>query len=327
MKLSFFKVLIFFFIGTALISLIGCSSGKLRSTLVNPSSQNNPPITIEIPADTDKTTITSSSPERTLLPQNTSAAQELMEKTSSESTEKPSEKPPQKPTEKYSEKPSVTIPVLYYHSVMVEPGNELRIPPVQFEAQMRYLSEHGYNVVKLDQLYTYFYAKGILPEKPVVITFDDGYEDNYTNAYPVLSKYGYTATVFVVTSYVYGKGFMSWNQLQELEEKGWQIEGHTINHPSMVKDKLNKISLKRELTEAKDILEKRFGRTVKFFAYPYGDYNADVIREVKEAGYLMAFTTERGWADKKDPMLLHRIYCFANMGIEEFARRLKSPQY
>ncbi|MFZ3101828.1 MAG: polysaccharide deacetylase family protein [Desulfitobacteriaceae bacterium] len=316
MKLSFLKVLILFFIGTALgLSVIGCSSGKLGSTLVNHPPQENPPITIESQAEADKTPMTASYPERTILPENTSASQALKEN------------PPENPPGIVLEKSSKTIPVLYYHSVMVEPGNELRIPPAQFETQMRYLSEQGYNVVNLDQLYKYFYEKGILPEKPVVITFDDGYEDNYTNVFPILKKYGYTATVFVVTGYVNGKGFMSWKQLQELGDSGWQIEGHTLNHPSLVKDKLDVISLKLEITEAKDILEKRFGRTVKFFAYPNGDYNADVIRKVKEAGYLMAFTTERGWADRKDPMLVHRVYCFANMGIEEFARRLNNPQY
>jgi Predicted xylanase/chitin deacetylase len=225
------------------------------------------------------------------------------------------------------EKRSENIPVLYYHSVMVEPGNELRIPPEQFEAQIRYLFEHSYHVISLDQLYQFYYANGTLPENPVVITFDDGYEDNYINAYPVLKKYGYTATVFAVTNFVSSKGYMSWEQLQELAEKGWQIEGHTINHPYLVKDKLGTAELKRELREAKDILEKRIGCSVRFFAYPYGDYNADVVREVKEAGYLMAFTTERGWANRNNSMLVHRVYCFANMGIEEFARRLKNPQY
>ncbi len=302
--MSFRKVLILLSIGMALLfSTIGCSSGKSGSTLLNPAPQNNPPVTIEVPAEPDKTTIASLSSERTLLPENKPTTQEL------------------------TEKPSETIPILYYHSIMVEPGNELRIPPLEFETQMRYLAEQGYNVVSLDQLYQYFYEKGTLPEKPVVITFDDGYEDNYTNAYPILSKYGFTATVFVVTSYINGKGFMSWEQLQELGDRGWQIESHTINHPSLVKDKLNAASLKSELLEAKNTLEKRFGRSVKFFAYPFGDYNADVIRAVKEAGYLMAFTTERGWADRNNPMQVHRVYAFANMGIEEFARRLKNPQY
>ncbi|MHB8125152.1 MAG: polysaccharide deacetylase family protein [Desulfitobacteriaceae bacterium] len=292
MKWIIIKVITLLSMGIIGLSMIGCSP-----------SQNNLTNTVDVPRDTDNTIITASSPERPLMSENKSTSQEPLEK------------------------PSEHIPVLYYHSVMVEPGNELRVPPEQFETQMRYLSAHGYHVVSLDQLYKYFYEKGTLPVKPVVITFDDGYEDNYTIAYPILKKYGYTATVFVVTSYINGKGYMSWEQLKELGDKGWQIEGHTINHPSLVKDKLTEVVLNRELIEAKDTLEKCMGRTVKFFAYPFGDYNSDVVQEVTEAGYLMAFTTERGWANSKNPMQVHRVYCFANMGIEEFARRLQNPQY
>jgi peptidoglycan/xylan/chitin deacetylase (PgdA/CDA1 family) len=261
------------------------------------TSSNNMSNTIDSKENNNNSMITSSSSE------NTSLAQETLEKRSE------------------------NIPVLYYHSVMVEPGNELRIPPEQFEAQIKYLSEHDYHVISLDQLYRFYYENGTLPKNPVVITFDDGYEDNYTNAYPILKKYGYNATVFAVTSYISSKGYMSWDQLQELEDKGWQIEGHTVNHPHLGKDKLSNTDLKRELREAKDILEKRFGRSVRFFAYPYGDYNTDIVGEVKEAGYLMAFTTERGWANKNNSMLVHRVYCFAEMGIEEFARRLQNPLY
>ncbi|HWQ88816.1 MAG TPA: polysaccharide deacetylase family protein [Desulfitobacteriaceae bacterium] len=224
-------------------------------------------------------------------------------------------------------KRSQAIPILYYHSILRESGNELRIPPEQFEAQMSYLSRNGYQVVSLAQLFQFYFAQGTLPEKPVAITFDDGYEDNYTNAYPILKKFGYTATVFAVTSYIDSEGYMSWGQLQELTENGWQIEGHTINHPHLLKDKLSAAQLDLELKGARDILEKRLGRPVRFFAYPFGDYNADIIQKVEKAGYLMAFTTQKGWADSADPLLVSRVYCYANMGIEEFARRLQNPKY
>lgn len=245
---------------------------------------------------------------------------------SSADTSAPQETPQETPQE-IPEIRSQAIPVLYYHSILNEPGNELRIPPDQFESQMSYLSHNGYQVVSLAQLFQFYYALGTLPEKPVVITFDDGYEDNYTNAYPILKKYGYTATVFAVISYIDGKGFMSWNQLQELTDNGWQIEGHTISHPHLLKDKLSVAELDLELKEARDTLEKRLGRPVRFFAYPFGDYNADIIQKVEEAGYRMAFTTQRGWANSADPLLVPRIYCYANMGLGEFARRLQNPQY
>jgi len=224
---------------------------------------------------------------------------------------------PQKPQE---------VPVLYYHSVLLEEGNEVRMPPEQFEAQMIYMRDKGYESVSLKQLYQAFYKGGTLPSKPFAITFDDGYVDNYTIAFPILEKYGFTATVFMVSSYINGEGFLSWSQLKELTAKGWEIEGHTLNHPYLTQ--MDKASVINELKSSKELLEKGLGQTVDFFAYPYGDFNADVAQAVKDTGYLMAFTTDRGWADLKlDEWHLKRVYCFANMGLNEFFRRLQNPNY
>ena len=221
---------------------------------------------------------------------------------------------------------SQAVPILYYHSVMREVGNELRMPPDQFEAQMAYLQDHGYQSVTLDQLYQVKYLGGTLPAKPFVITFDDGYEDNYMTAFPVLKKYGFTATVFIVSSYINGEGFMSWPQLKELLANGWEIEGHTVNHPYL--SKIDAATVLSELKGSKGLLEKGLGHSVDFFAYPYGDFNDEVVQAVKNAGYVMAFTTERGWADHKaDEWHVHRVYCFANMGMNEFSRRIQNPNY
>ena len=218
------------------------------------------------------------------------------------------------------------VPILYYHSVRQEDGNELRMPPDQFEAQMAYLKDKGYNSISLEQLYQATYQGGALPLKPFVITLDDGYLDNYTIAFPILKRHGFTATIFMVTSYIDGEGFMSWSQLKELVANGWEIEGHTENHPHLTKK--DPQTVLSELEISKELLENRLGQSVKFFAYPYGDLNANVVQVVKDAGYAMAFTTERGWADgKADAWHVHRIYCFAFMGMNEFARRLQNPNY
>ncbi|MCB8818246.1 polysaccharide deacetylase family protein [Desulfosporosinus shakirovi] len=218
------------------------------------------------------------------------------------------------------------VPVLYYHSVMLEEGNEVRMPPDQFAAQMAYLQEKGYESVTLDQLYQALYKGGVLPQKPIVITFDDGYEDNYATAFPIVKKYGFTAAVFMVSSYIGGEGFMSWSQLRELSANGWEIEGHTVNHPYL--SQVDKTTVLNELMNSKETLEEGLGKSVGFFAYPYGDFNADVAQAVKQTGYLMAFTTDRGWADLNlDEWHLQRVYCFANMGLNEFARRLQEPNY
>ena len=218
------------------------------------------------------------------------------------------------------------VPVLYYHSVMLEEGNEVRMPPDQFEAQMAYMRDKGYESVTLDQLYLAYNNGEGLPAKPFVVTFDDGYVDNYTTAFPILKKYGFVATVFMVTSYINGEGFMSWSQLKELISSGWEIEGHTVNHPYL--SQIDKTAVFKELKSSKELLEKGLGQPIDFFAYPYGDVNADVAMAVKDSGYLMAFTTERGWADiNLDQWHLQRVYCFANMGLNEFSRRLHNPNY
>ena len=220
----------------------------------------------------------------------------------------------------------LAVPILYYHSVMLEFGNEVRMPPDQFEAQMAYLQGKGYHSVSLDQLYQAQYRGGALPTKPFVITFDDGYADNYTTAYPVLKRHGFTATVFMVSSYINGEGFMSWPQLKELAANGWEIEGHTVNHHYLSKQ--NVTTVLNELRSSKELLERELGRPVEFFAYPFGDFNPAVAQAVRNTGYLMAVTTERGWANHDtDSWHVHRVYCYANMGLNEFSRRLQNPNY
>lgn len=218
------------------------------------------------------------------------------------------------------------VPILYYHSVMQEKGNELRMPPEQFEAQMAYLQDKGYQSVSLEQLYQASYKGGALPAKPFVISFDDGYVDNYTTAFPILTKHGFTATIFMVTSYINGEGFMSWHQLKELVANGWEIEGHTTNHPYLTK--MDPSTVLSELNSSKELLEKELGHPVNFFAYPYGELNANIVQALKDTGYLMAVTTERGWADvKADAWHVQRIYCYASMGMNEFSRRMQNPNY
>ncbi|MHB1653392.1 MAG: polysaccharide deacetylase family protein [Desulfitobacteriaceae bacterium] len=218
------------------------------------------------------------------------------------------------------------LPILYYHSVMIEPGNELRMPPKQFTEQMSYLAKHGYHSITPEQLEQFYSGQGVLPDKPFLLTFDDGYVDNYTNALPVLQKYGFTALVFVVSSYIDGSGFLSDDQLRSLVAAGWTIGGHTVNHAHLTK--LNPASQIKELRDSKQYLEKKLGVPVHYFAYPFGEYNTELKKLLHEEGYRLAFTTERGWAEQgSDPYLLHRVYCYANMGMKEFQRRIENPKY
>ncbi len=231
------------------------------------------------------------------------------------------------------DEPSVTplklvqeIPVLYYHAVRNEAGNELCMPPEELEAQMQYLAQNGYHSLTLDQFYEGLSTQKGFPEKGVVITFDDGYVDNFTNAFPILKKYGFKATVFMVTDYADHSGYLSWEQMKTMEEAGWQIEGHAVSHPSL--SDLSSDALDYELKESKLLLEEHLKKTVKSLAYPYGIYNAQVVKKAEDLGYTMGFTTERGWARLGQSLMrVPRVYCYAGMGTDEFIKRVTNPQY
>jgi peptidoglycan/xylan/chitin deacetylase (PgdA/CDA1 family) len=218
------------------------------------------------------------------------------------------------------------IPVLYYHAVRLEEGNELCMPPEQLAEQLNYLREQGYRSIHLADLYEGLYAGAGLPEKPIVITFDDGYLDNYENAWPLFQKYGFSATVFVITDAVGTSGYLTWPQLQTLRDGGWEIAGHTATHPYLTD--LSVSALQDELARSKKDLEDQLGQPVRFLAYPYGAYNAGVMQAVRDSGYQLAVTTERGWAQQKDSALeMKRVYCYANMGLAEFERRITRADY
>ncbi len=217
------------------------------------------------------------------------------------------------------------IPILYYHSIDYEEGNELRVPPEEFEAHMEHLSQNGYESVTLDDLYQYFYAGKDLPEKAFVLTFDDGYEDNYIHAFPIAEKYGYSGTVFIVTEWIGGKGYLNRQQLLEMNQAGWQIESHTVTHPYL--DSISTEQIKEELLTSKEVLEELLGKPKVAFAYPYGVYDSSIIELCRETGYKMGLTIDRGWAGPEDPFRMKRVYCYAQMGLDEFRRRVENANY
>ncbi|MFC2340938.1 MAG: polysaccharide deacetylase family protein, partial [Selenomonas artemidis] len=120
--------------------------------------------------------------------------------------------------------------VLNYHMVN-SMFISLAVEPEDFDWQMKYLVDHGYHTITPDELYDFLAGTGELPERPVLITFDDGYVDNYTTAYPILKKYNLKATIFVVTGFLSKrKGYLTWDQLREMEQHGITIESHTVTH-------------------------------------------------------------------------------------------------
>jgi len=220
-----------------------------------------------------------------------------------------------------------SIPVLMYHSIDYEKGNELRLPKEQFKEQMKYLKDNGYTTLTLNELYNFLEKNKPIPEKSIVITLDDGYVDNYTNAYPILKELGLNATVFVVTSNIdKDKRTLTSEQIKEMDEAGIQIASHTYNH-----DKLDDLPYEKQLQtmkKSKDDLEKILNHKVDFIAYPYGKWNEESIKAAKDARYKMAFTTQGGWSNKQDGIYtLNRVYISSLKGIDNFKDRITNPNY
>ena len=180
------------------------------------------------------------------------------------------------------------VMVLNYHKID-NTFISLAVRPDDFDEQMRYLWDNGYHTISPDELYDSIAGNGELPENPVLITFDDGYKDNYTNAYPIMKKYGFKGTIFVVTGFlgVYDN-YMTWEQAKELADNGFSIESHTYSHKSMTEASDEEIS--KELTKSRDTIKNKLGIDADFMAYPTGTYNLHIAELVQKAGYKGAFT-------------------------------------
>lgn len=184
------------------------------------------------------------------------------------------------------------IPVLLYHRVGYT-GGPLCVTPERLSGDLSRLLGNGYSPITLQQFEDYiFKQKGSLPERPVLLTFDDGYRDNYEFAFPILQKYGAAATFFVITGMLGDSIRLSTEQIREMAKYRMSFGSHTINHQSLANLPLEKISL--ELNASKLALEDILGHEVTALAYPCGSYNQATIQVAQECGYLEAFTVRQG---------------------------------
>lgn len=225
----------------------------------------------------------------------------------------------------YSDATKVTI--LMYHEIK-DPPSEISVPPGNFEKQMKYLHEHGFNAITLDDFYDFRLNKKPLPPKPIIITFDDGYRDNYTNAYPILKKYGFKGTVFVITGAVGKDNYLTWNMIREMYNSGLvEIGAHTINHYILTQIPL--VEAKNEITISRSIIEKEIGAKSTFFSYPVGKNNPEVVKAVQQEGYKGAVIMGNGTGDnrnnnKSNLFLLSRTFIGGNYSIETFAQKVNN---
>ncbi|MFH1791407.1 MAG: polysaccharide deacetylase family protein [Candidatus Omnitrophota bacterium] len=184
-------------------------------------------------------------------------------------------------------------PILMYHSI---DGNEemskLSLCPVGFARQMEFFHKHGYNVISLGEMVDLIKKGRRIPPKTVTITFDDGFRNNYLCAYPVLKRYGFPATIFVITGHIGSKDYLTWDDIKELQDNNITIGSHTKSHLWLVG--MSDEKLRDEIFGSKEVLEKGTGRKIDFFSYPIGAYDERVQAVVKDAGYKAACATNPG---------------------------------
>ena len=216
--------------------------------------------------------------------------------------------------------------VLNYHQVG-NSFNPLCMPMNFFDEQMAYLVNAGYVSISPQELYDGISGVTALPEKPVLITFDDGYIDNYNNAFPVLLKYGLKATIFVVPGFTdVNPGYLTWDQLLDMEQNGITIQSHTLNHRAL--EELPDDEIREELLNSKTMLEEHLGHSIDFLAYPTGTYNLHIASIARDVGYKAAFTIKYGNVDRgSNVFALERVPIFQQVDtMKAFYERIEYRQ-
>ncbi len=227
------------------------------------------------------------------------------------------------------------VPILFYHKIN-SPNpkakiEDLYVNPHNFRRQMKYLKWRGYETISLDDLFQWLSLGKALPKRSIILTFDDGYEDNYTYALPILKEFGFTATIFLITRDVAGlsgwvdgqetirEPILSWEKIKEMADYGIDFQPHTHTHPSL--PKLDEQKIREEVVISKEIIEKELKKKANFLCYPYGHFDSKTERILKEVGYKGALTTNRGLVKQNDnPYTLNRICIKGRHGLLRFIR-------
>jgi peptidoglycan/xylan/chitin deacetylase (PgdA/CDA1 family) len=194
-----------------------------------------------------------------------------------------------------------TVPILVYHQFSEDCSSPMCLSRRAFEDQMRYLKENDFRVISPDELLDFLTYKRGLPQKSILITMDDGYRSVYKIAYPILKKYGFTATLFIYTNFVgVSKMAITWDQLKEMKVDGFTIGSHSISHSDLTLQMDGETDtdviarIKQELFGSKNIIDKKLGQNTNILAYPYGKYNQRCVQIARKAGYKLAMSVERG---------------------------------
>lgn len=190
------------------------------------------------------------------------------------------------------------VPILMYHRIADVPGDRNALPPEKFREQMQYLSRSGYSAITMSMLYDYYQHGKPLPPKPILLTFDDAYQDNFSTALPILCSYNMRGVVFPIANWIgrenkwenFNKALtrtMDWTELAAWRNSGMEIASHTVNHPFLTN--CSPLELNEELQQSKRRLESKLGEPIDFICYPYGCFNEETIAAVKQCAYKGAF--------------------------------------
>ncbi len=188
---------------------------------------------------------------------------------------------------------SYHIPILGYHRIgQHRPDHVPTVTAEAFEKQLGLLAKWRTSVISFNEVVSRMEKPQPMPRKACVITFDDGYEETYSIAWPLLKRFGFSAIVFVTPNEVSTKGFATWQQLREMSRGGFEIGSHTMHHSYMPTTPDEK--LKEEVADSKAVIEQQLGKRIDFLSYPIGGYTPQAQAMAKQAGYRAACTTNRG---------------------------------
>jgi peptidoglycan/xylan/chitin deacetylase (PgdA/CDA1 family) len=267
-KLNTTKFLIVFFISCLLVTACSPISLNTKSTPTATATLESAQtiVAVEIIEDTP-TSKPSHTPSPTVPP--------------------PTEAPTQSPTPNlvYHEPGEVVAPILLYHHVKDETTlSRYQVSIPDFRAQMELLDEMGYTAIPISTFLDVLLDGGKLPEKPIVITFDDGHLSVYENAFPIMEEFGFPGVFYIVANRINGSpDFVTIPQLTELVEAGWEIGSHSYTHADLTK---NHAIAGHEIGQSKARLEEALSTQVETFAYPYGTIDSVIAQKVSDYGYL-----------------------------------------
>ncbi|QAA30970.1 polysaccharide deacetylase family protein [Clostridium manihotivorum] len=217
------------------------------------------------------------------------------------------------------------IPVLCYHEINNNKGSDLSLDTTTFAAEMKYLKDNGYFTLTMDELYSYMKEGKEIPEKSVVLTFDNGYSSTYTNVFPVLKDLNFKATIFVLSDSINTDNYLSTAQIKELSNNGLDVAVHIGDNSN-----ISKLSLDKQLStlkQSKQSLEGIINKGINFVSYGYSNPTENTKKATEQAGFKMAFNIQNSLADKKDNIFnLDRFYIGSKTTLNDFTNILNSKK-